>query len=73
MPEVDRPRAASLRALAPLMRLCGSVEVRDRLLNVPEIESVVLLWNGRQLETFAGHLDTTLPLRSDRDLVRRSG
>jgi len=40
------------------------------LLNVPEIEAVILLWNGRQLPTFAGHLDTSLPLRADPDLVR---
>ena len=39
------------------------------LLNVPQIEAVILLWNGRQLPTFAGHLDTSLPLRADPDLV----
>ena len=39
------------------------------LLNVPEMEAVILLWNGRQLLTFAGHLDTSLPLRADSDLI----
>jgi hypothetical protein len=39
------------------------------LLNVPEIEAMVLLWNGRQPQAFAGHVDTSLPLRADRDLI----
>ncbi len=43
--------------------------VHSILLNVREARSVVLLWNGRQLETFAGHLDTTRPLRANRDLL----
>lgn len=37
--------------------------------NSPAIERVVLLWNGSQRETFAGHFDTTRPLAADRDLV----
>ncbi len=37
--------------------------------NVPEIESVVFLWNGRQRQTFGGHIDTTHPLAPDPDLV----
>jgi germination protein M len=35
----------------------------------PEIESVVLLRNGRQQPTFAGHLDTSRPLLANHQLV----
>ena len=44
--------------------------VNTLMLAVPEIESVVLLWNGRQPPSFGGHVDTSLPLRADRDLIR---
>ena len=37
--------------------------------NFPEVEAVILLWNGRQQTTFAGHLDTTHPLVADSRLV----
>lgn len=37
--------------------------------NSPAIERVVLLWNGSQRETFAGHFDTTRPLSADLQLV----
>jgi hypothetical protein len=37
--------------------------------NVPEVEKVVLLWNGSQRPSFAGHLDTGRPLGPDRDLT----
>ncbi len=43
--------------------------VNTVLANAPDIESVVLLRNGQQRPTFAGHLDTTRPLLSDRRLV----
>jgi hypothetical protein len=32
-------------------------------------DRVVLLWNGAQRETFAGHFDTTRPLGADTDLI----
>jgi hypothetical protein len=44
--------------------------VNTLMLAIPEIESVVLLWNGRQPPSFGGHVDTSLPLRADRDLIR---
>jgi hypothetical protein len=44
--------------------------VNTVMLAIPEIESVVLLWNGRQPPSFGGHVDTSLPLRADRDLIR---
>ena len=60
------PVSGSRMELTSVYSLVDSV-----LLNLPEVEAIVLLWNGRQLPTFAGHLDTSLPLRADADLVRR--
>ncbi len=54
------------------MELTSVYSVVDSvLLNLPDVEAIVLLWNGRQLPTFAGHVDTSLPLRADADLVSR--
>lgn len=39
------------------------------LLNLPEIQGVILLRNGEQRSTFAGHLDTTRLLLANQDLV----
>lgn len=65
--EYDRPPVSgSLAELLTVYSLVDSV-----LLNVPEIDSVVLLWNGRQPTTFAGHVDTSLPLAADEDLLAR--
>ncbi len=36
--------------------------VNSILTNVPEARGVVLMWNGNQRPTFAGHVDTTRPL-----------
>lgn len=58
------PIEGSLAELLTVYSLVDSV-----LINVPGIESLVLLWNGRQMETFAGHVDTSLPLVADRDLL----
>jgi hypothetical protein len=43
--------------------------VNTLLANVPELEAVVLLRNGQQQTTFAGHLDTTRPLVANRSLL----
>jgi hypothetical protein len=43
--------------------------VNTVMLDLAEIEGVVLLWNGQQRPTFAGHLDTSRPLRPKRDLM----
>ncbi len=40
--------------------------VNSILANVPEARGVVLLWNGQQRPTFAGHIDTSRPLTSER-------
>ena len=37
--------------------------------NIPSAEAVVVLWNGRQPETFGGHIDTTHPLIPDPSLL----
>ncbi len=41
-------------------------------LNVASVRSVVLLWNGEQRLTFAGHVDTSRPLLPDTALVQRA-
>lgn len=43
--------------------------VDSLVLNLPEVRSVVLLWNGQQRESFSGHLDTSYPLLANIDLV----
>lgn len=46
--------------------------VNTVLLNIPEITSVILLRNGQQHPSFAGHLDTSRPLVVDNDLIAAS-
>lgn len=43
--------------------------VNSLFANTPEINSVVLLRNGQQRSTFAGHLDTSRPLSANSRLV----
>jgi hypothetical protein len=43
--------------------------VNTLLGSAPEISAVVLLRNGQQRSTFAGHLDTSRPLITNRQLV----
>ena len=50
--------------MARLYSLVNSVQQ-----NLPKSQGVLLLWNGRQPETFAGHIDTTRPLRADLSLI----
>lgn len=47
-------------SLAEMMRVYSVVD--SVAYNVPEARRVVLLWNGVQRESFAGHLDTSVPL-----------
>lgn len=58
------PASGSTREMLTVYSLVNTV-----LLNVSEIESLVLLWNGRQLRTFAGHVDTMRPLSAKPDLI----
>ena len=39
------------------------------LLNVEEVRAVVLLWNGHQRFSFAGHVDTASPLTANLSLI----
>ena len=45
--------------------------VNSLLRNVEEVKQVVLLWNGVQRPSFAGHVDTGHPLRLRADLEAR--
>jgi len=64
-PENSGPPPSGTRAeIATLYSIVDSV-----VLNVAEVQTVVLLWNGRQRFSFAGHLDTSAPLRANLDLV----
>jgi hypothetical protein len=47
--------------------------VNTLLLDDDAAQRVVLLINGRQRETLAGHLDTSIPLAERPDLVREAG
>jgi spore germination protein GerM len=62
------PAAGSLAEMQAVYSIVDTV-----LLNIGAAESVILLWNGAQRESFAGHLDTSRPLVADLDLVRRGG
>lgn len=62
----EPPAVGSREEMQILFSLVNSVA-----LNVAEARRVVVLWNGRQRPTFAGHLDTSVPLAPDTDLVIR--
>jgi hypothetical protein len=62
----EPPAVGSKEEMQILYSLVDSVA-----LNVAEARRVVVLWNGRQRPTFAGHLDTASPLAPNTDLVRR--
>lgn len=65
LPEGEAPPVfGSRREILTVYSLVNSL-----LFNFSEAEQVVLLWNGRQRETFAGHIDTTHPLHARSDLV----
>jgi Sporulation and spore germination len=60
------PPAGSTEEMQTVYSLVNSIA-----LNVPEARRVVLLWNGTQPASFAGHLDTSRPLAPSTDLVAR--
>jgi hypothetical protein len=62
----EPPTSGSTEEIQRVFSLVDSV-----CLNVPEAQGVVLLWNGFQRDTFAGHVDLSRPLRADRGLVVR--
>ncbi|MGD2115938.1 MAG: GerMN domain-containing protein [Acidobacteriota bacterium] len=53
-----------------MMRVYSVVETLTA--NLPEVRRVALLWNGAQRESFAGHLDTSIPLAPKTDLLSPS-
>lgn len=62
----EPPSTGSLHEMQIVYSLVDTVA-----LNVPGVERVALLWNGRQRLTFAGHLDTSVPLAPQTELVSR--
>ena len=65
----DRPEPPSAGSTEEMQMVYGLVN--SVALNVPRVPRVVLLWNGAQRTTFAGHLDTSRPLEPDRALLSR--
>lgn len=64
--EPDPPAVGSRQEAAMIYSLVDSVTLAEL-----EIKNVVLLWNGEQRASFAGHLDTSRPLEARTDLVAR--
>jgi spore germination protein GerM len=60
----DPPAAGSSEEIQRVYGLVNTIT-----LNVPQATHVVILWNGTQRLTFAGHLDTSVPLAADRTLL----
>jgi Sporulation and spore germination len=60
----DPPESGSTEEIQRVYSLVDSAA-----LNVPEVNRVVLLWNGTQRLTFSGHLDISRPLVPDRTLL----
>lgn len=58
------PASGSTREMLTVYSLVNTV-----VLNIPEIDALVLLWNSQQLRTFAGHVDTARPLLARNDLI----
>lgn len=58
------PPSGSMREMQTVYSLVDSIA-----LNVPEARRVVLLWNGVQPITFAGHLATDRPIRPSTELL----
>lgn len=54
------PASGSMEEMTRVYSVVDSVA-----LNVPEAQRVVILWNGVQRESFAGHLDTSVPLEPE--------
>ena len=63
----DQPAPPPSGSDLELLRVYSFVD--SVLANEPRARSVVLLWNGAQRITFAGHIDTSAPLLEDRKWV----
>lgn len=60
----DPPPGGSTEEMQRVYSVVNSV-----VLNIPQVEDVVILWNGLQRTTFSGHLDTSRPLLPNRGMV----
>jgi hypothetical protein len=66
-------KAGSLRGMGSTSEMLAVYSlVNTVLVNQPEARAVVLLWNGRQQPSLAGHVDTTRPLTANRRLIAES-
>jgi hypothetical protein len=61
----EPPPSGSAAEMARVYSVVNSV-----LASEERARAVVLLWNGKQRQSFAGHLDTRRPLVANRQLVR---
>lgn len=66
VPEHAAPMSGARAEILMLYSLVNTV-----LLNTEDAERLVLLWNGQQRSTFAGHFDTTRPLTPKTELIAR--
>jgi len=64
----DQPSPPASGSDLELLRIYSFVDTV--LANEPRARSVVLLWNGAQRITFAGHIDTSAPLLEDRKWIK---
>jgi hypothetical protein len=64
----DQPTPPASGSALELVRVYGLVNTV--LANDERARGVVLLWNGTQRQTFAGHVDTLHPLTADLRMVR---
>ena len=64
----DQPQPPASGSELELLRVYSVVDTVTGA--EPRVRAVVLLWNGSQRTTFAGHVDTTSPLLADRRWVR---
>jgi hypothetical protein len=61
------PMALAMGSRQELVTVYGLVD--SLVLNVPGLSAVGFLWSGTQALSFAGHVDTTIPLAADTSLV----
>jgi hypothetical protein len=61
------PQAMAMGSRQELVTVYGLVD--SLVLNVPGLSAVGFLWSGTQALSFAGHVDTTVPLAADTSLV----
>jgi germination protein M len=66
----EHPQPPSSGSRMELLRVYSLVDTV--LFNVEGVRGVVLLWNGVQRPTFAGHVDLSRPLSRDPGLIRSS-